>query len=759
MTTVLPKKRSSQQQPSHNTVNILHDRPNKGRVVSNRAVSSSKRKPSGVRHVSRGEMFVARNDDPNSSFGEDAIHFHENRSTIMSNFEEWIKLSTDNKITLKNSWQFALIDYFHDLNVIKDGENINFQRASATLDGCVKIYLSRVESAASETGKLLSGLATKKGQLELQMEDGEENDSSKEDDDEGAGKKKERRINRIVESTLVPFESIQIQKLDQELAIDPLFKKALADFDEGGAKSLLLNTLNIDSTGRVVFDATTNSTTNTESIETEEEKQNEEPTPMAVDQPIVDLSRLGQMLFGENEDLNSLSLCPSMKELKEVLNDVNKAKSVLGDVNNRFLAKSQEDEVLVTDTPAAFPELEDDVDLDLNMGPEIDYDAELAQLGGEGEDNIDGADYLHQPTGIDAPISKAIDFANLSLEDNTATEKVMDQDLMAYFDEKMKTNWRGPEHWRISMLRQSKNLEESRVSKAAAPLGETVKKKKKEAAEIDFFAEDDDPDFIEDMFVKARNQFMITKKPEERKSSDLHILPDDIQFNSQRLVNLFIKPSKTIVTFTRKKQIVGATDHEGEDANRTYTDERYFAEKYVEREKEREEEMRQERLAMSFHMAEMDDYDNDNYGGIDFNDALGDANAAVADDDEKKEDIGSQFVTSAKKVRPEYVNFSRVAKRVDVKLLKDNLWKTIKEEDQAIAEDPSAGAATGTLVASSREKNFKEVVGSIGGMYRPDEKKDLSTSFCFICLLHLANEHGLSIEANDQHDDLYITGF
>lgn len=36
---------------------------------------------------------------------------------------------------------------------------INFQKASSTLDGCVKIWTSRVDSVATETGKLLSGLA------------------------------------------------------------------------------------------------------------------------------------------------------------------------------------------------------------------------------------------------------------------------------------------------------------------------------------------------------------------------------------------------------------------------------------------------------------------------------------------------------------------------------------------------------------------------------------------------------------------------
>src|ERR1700722_12885315 len=43
--------------------------------------------------------------------------------------------------------------------------------------------------------------------------------------------------------------------MELEFAVDPLFKKASADFDEGGAKGLLLNHLSIDSQGRIVFDS------------------------------------------------------------------------------------------------------------------------------------------------------------------------------------------------------------------------------------------------------------------------------------------------------------------------------------------------------------------------------------------------------------------------------------------------------------------------------------------------------------------------
>lgn len=54
-----------------------------------------------------------------------------------------------------------MIDYFHDMSLLRNGDDdsINFQKASCTLDGCVKIWTSRVDSVATETGKLLSGLA------------------------------------------------------------------------------------------------------------------------------------------------------------------------------------------------------------------------------------------------------------------------------------------------------------------------------------------------------------------------------------------------------------------------------------------------------------------------------------------------------------------------------------------------------------------------------------------------------------------------
>ena len=68
-------------------------------------------------------------------------------------------INLQQKINATNSWNLALIDYFYDMTLLREGDSINFQKASCTLDGCVKIYTSRVDSVDSETKRLLSGLA------------------------------------------------------------------------------------------------------------------------------------------------------------------------------------------------------------------------------------------------------------------------------------------------------------------------------------------------------------------------------------------------------------------------------------------------------------------------------------------------------------------------------------------------------------------------------------------------------------------------
>lgn len=137
-----------------------------------------------------------------------------------------------------------------------DDNTINFQRASCTLDGCVKIWTSRVDSVGTETGKLLSNLESNG----RNADDDDDDENSDNPDADPTQPKKKKASNRGPATTLAKDPSqLKNKKPDLEFAVDPLFRKTCADFDEGGASGLLMNhlSLGIGSEGcmRVIFDA------------------------------------------------------------------------------------------------------------------------------------------------------------------------------------------------------------------------------------------------------------------------------------------------------------------------------------------------------------------------------------------------------------------------------------------------------------------------------------------------------------------------
>ena len=49
-----------------------------------------------------------------------------------------------------------------------------------------------------------------------------------------------------------------------------------------------------------------------------------------------------------------------------------------------------------------------------------------------------------------------------------------------------------------------------------------------------------------------------------------------------------------------------------------------------------------------------------------------------------------------------------------------------------------------------KTKTFTKVINGLRTMYPQEKMEEISTSFCFICLLHLANEKGLRIQSISQ---------
>ncbi|KAI5188965.1 condensin complex subunit 2 [Nematocida minor] len=71
-----------------------------------------------------------------------------------------LKESTESKINAKTTWHSTLIDDFSNIEKFKEKEtnSMNFQHASIVLDGCVKVYSTRVDSVVDEADKLMDSV-------------------------------------------------------------------------------------------------------------------------------------------------------------------------------------------------------------------------------------------------------------------------------------------------------------------------------------------------------------------------------------------------------------------------------------------------------------------------------------------------------------------------------------------------------------------------------------------------------------------------
>jgi hypothetical protein len=111
--------------------------------------------------------------------------------------------------------------------------------------------------------------------------------------------------------------------------------------------------------------------------------------------------------------------------------------------------------------------------------------------------------------------------------------------------------------------------------------------------------------------------------------------------------------------------------------------------------------------------------------------------------------------------------FARTAKRVDVAKLKENLWhklvegEQVKQEDKLESEYPEK---PDKKVVHEEEmnpvlqepKSFTHIVSELDDCYAEKARKDISVAFCFICVLHLANENNLKITSQGMKE-LVIT--
>ncbi|KAK0731698.1 condensin complex subunit 2/barren [Lasiosphaeris hirsuta] len=752
------------------------------------------------------------------------------RVPILANFEEWMKMATDNKINAANSWNFALIDYFHDMSLLKEGDGVNFQKASCTLDGCVKIYTSRVDSVATETGKLLSGLANSRDSEKKDRGDGEEEEEEDEVDENGNVKKKPRKkTQRSSENTLAPsFASLQLKKFELEFTVDPLFKKASADFDEGGAKGLLLNHLMIDSQGRIVFDSSDDSNdiskasakdsrqrnpddedeeSDIEMSMVEQEKEQDAEDDQDVE---IDVVSLGARFFPDLSHLDHMDVCPSLKTFdlgdpsgsldipflrapEDWREDKEKTPGI-GDKSGMFI---DEENPLGFDDDDGLGAFDLGADVDFGEGGEAwareaalepqmmrVFDAGLGLgvdgAGAEG-DGVDGVELMMEGQNGDFGVSM------------THTQKAdrAHEDILSYFDQALQKNWTNAEHWRIRKIKDvNKPVEPARARKEKTPF------------EIDF-ASPLDPAIAEALYTQASTNTGITLAKKDWKSKSRNLLPDDKHFSSHQLLSLFLKPKARMGA--RRRALgsnrggfgaFGATAPDNVPEGQI--DEAFWATQKAPIQSpeagargangDGDTALPQGDYDANFFQDDGlpfaggdDDDDIDEFadarehfspgpgglgggigglgGGMTEVGMTGAFNGLTVTNPADLA-FGTMLVTQSRRVRPEYVQYARVAKKVDVKRLKEEIWKGMNFEalekenpnTSRLPSPPSSDVGGG----DQPTLKFTDVMNDLKRVYPKPVMDDISTSYGFICVLHLANEKGLLIEKTADLMDLTI---
>ena len=528
---------------------------------------------------------------------------------------------------------------------------------------------------------------------------------------------------RSSEATLAPsFAPLQLKKFELEFSVDPLFKKVAADFDEGGAKGLLLNHLAIDSHGRIVFDSSDDAGDATaegdarrrrsgamedeeELVATEDaETSTQKETEGDEEEVEIDLGTLGSRFFPDLDRLDDQDICPSLKDFDlgnptgamdipflKAPEDWRQEKDNppaggIGDKSGIFL--DDDNAAGFDDDDGVLAAFDMPADTGFGEGGEVwARDAAIepqmrVQDGGYEEGGLDGDDAAAGAGvgGFDPENGQYVVSLN---HDKTEGGH---EDILSYFDNALKKNWAGPEHWRIRRIKD--------ITKAstAAP----TKRKEKEPFEIDF-SSPLDPSLAEMIYTPASSNSAISLPKTQWTSKTRNLLPDDKHFNSRQLVRLFLKPKAHIGarrsgaginkgTKTLKHEEIPEGDmdeafwaRKENDANQLSADDNAPQGNY-------DANFFQDD-GLAFPGGPADDEDDEFADAREAFSPAGDgvpgpgsqgiAGILSGADGSQEGAFGTQLVTQSRRLRPEYVQYARVAKKVDVRRLKEEMWKGI----------------------------------------------------------------------------------
>ncbi|XP_027348230.1 condensin complex subunit 2 [Abrus precatorius] len=256
--------------------------------------------------------------------------------------------------------------------------------------------------------------------------------------------------------------------------------------------------------------------------------------------------------------------------------------------------------------------------------------------------------------------------------------------------------WAGPDHWKY---RRSKVSEVHPISEDGSTV-KTRQPRSKKQAEVDL-------NFTNSLEEKMLDIFSLPKNPKSLLLPESRLpcntkLPEDCHYEPEDLVKLFLLPNVKCLGRRTKR----------------------FSGKYGSRDQYNECE--------SFPS-----WDNGSVCGDDSGDYEGDLHSDMED--------SNTLITQPRQVNKIEVQYDKTSKQVDVQALKITLWDHVQESVKLPFQGQKDTVSFRSILA-----DFPSECNAAANI------SDISPHLCFICLLHLANEKGLSIQSFPNLDDLAV---
>ncbi|XP_024542601.1 condensin complex subunit 2-like [Selaginella moellendorffii] len=547
-----------------------------------------------------------------------------------------IKLAAENKINQQNTWDLKLIDYLPHIVKADNNEDTqtNFQKASCTLEASAKIYSCRVDSVHTETYKVLGG---------LHRSAKEKNDTPEACENGGTEQQHEHHKRKDChKQTLESYESLNVKHFDAAMNVDPLFHQTSAQFDEGGAKGLLLNTLSVYRGCEILFDS-------------QDIPEKCMKVELPKDPARIDLSFASDVIE-KMLSIKDTEISPSLSEIVQLIDDPLRKAATLDAEFSTFEAYHPEEDA--QNDGYASPHSTIDAEPMYDDGPNDGYASPASTTS-----NSPQEDGLHG----------SVEYLSCDPEDT------IDWLKEGLGIPSGKNFWAGADYWKFT--RPKDDMSEATEKKPT--------KKKKEPFSIIYTCA---PEMETHAFAKPRD-LRANLLPQSRQSAST-TLPEDLRYEADDLLRLFLRPSKMLIRPRSKSKVDNASETWGGDAGDFWD-------------------------GGSIH-SDVEDNNTD------------------------------ELVVQPRKVQRIEVNYDKTSKQVDVRALKQSIWDHLQHEATTELQEDIDTEDHGII-------HFSDVLSKIpGDCAASADPGDLSVHLCFICLLHLANEHGLVIKGCSTMDELLI---